>query len=667
MSVFRYLDTEELEVRNPLFLLHTESDNTYTDIHDIGFAGQYYDGANIVYTGLFRDASDSGKYKLFESLQVLPTVDTGVVNTGGAGYALASLDLQNLNASGNVVITGDLTVNGTTTTVNVETLLVEDNIIVANTAVSKEDAGFVVRRPAAAVGLDTPKIATVAVDTTYVSGTTLLIANAATGTDYFKGWVIGNSVNGEKRLITASTEASGVHTLTLDSGFTVGLTAGSDTVNLYNKQHVGTIWDESTDLITYYGFPRENLENTVSTTDPAGNLADFMSIKAQDVNANGAVTAVGNISSSTGSVSAATSVTAGTTVTAGTGITSTTGNITASAGGVSANTTVTAGTSITAGTTITAGTGLTVTTGNLSVASGNATISGSITAGSYAGSMAIDDNILSINNTAVGTDSGFVSKRTPANIVAQDVALETGTASAAGTATTLTVQSANGHGTTLDYYEGWVIRFGGDVTGTATITANTAADPTVLTFTPAASGSTTTSTTYELFNKVFVGSIYDESQDRIMLVGFPREISESVIDPVSPVNGNIPSYVNFAVNDLTVNGTFTNNGGTTLNTKTQVASVTFAASDVLDYEIIYLNPTGGNTSYTLPTLASLSLAANKSKITVFVNIHASNKATILRNGANTIEGLTQLVLSKQWSKTCLVASDQQPSSWMIKG
>ena len=188
-----------------------------------------------------------------------------------------------------------------------------------------------------------------------------------------------------------------------------------------------------------------------------------------------------------------------------------------------------------------------------------------------------------------------------------------------------------------------------------------------MTFTPAASGPTTTSTTYELFNKVYVGSIYDESQDRIMLVGFPREISESVIDPVSPVNGNIPSYVNFEVNDLTVNGTFNLVGGTTLNTKTQVTAVTFAASDILDYEIIYLNPTGGNTSYTLPTLASLSLAANKSKITVFVNIHASNRATVLRNGANTIEGLTQLVLSKQWSKTCLVASSEQPSTWLIKG
>lgn len=637
MSVFRYVDTEELEVRNPLFLLHTESDNTYTDIHDIGFAGQYYDGANIVYTGLFRDASDSGKYKLFESLQVIPTVDTGVVNTGGAGYALASLDLQNLNASGNVVITGDLTVNGTTTTVNVETLLVEDNIIVANTAVSKEDAGFVVRRSPTFVGADTPKIATVAVQTTYVSGTTLLITNAATGTDYFKGWVIGNSVNAEKRLITASTESGGTHTLTLDSGFTTGLTAGTDTVNLYNKQHVGTIWDESTDLISYYGFPREDLVGTVSTTDPAGNLADFMSIKAQDVNANGAVTAVGNVSSSTGSVSAATSVSAGTTVTATT--------------------------SITAGTTITAGTGLTVTTGNLSVASGNATISGSLTAGSLAGSVLIDDNILAINQSVL-EDGGFVTRRSPANIVAGDTPLVTGTA-LSGSTTTL--ELATGGPLAADYYKGWILKLGVTSTETVTVTSSSTASPPVLTFTPAASVAVDNTTTYQLFNKVYAGTIYDESADVLMAVGFPRELNESEVIPLVNPSGNVGSYLNMAVNNLTVNGTFNLAGGTTLNTKTQVTAVTFAASDILDYEIIYLNPTGGNTSYTLPTLASLSLATNKSKITVFVNIHASNKATILRNGSNTIEGLTQLVLSKQWSKTVLIASDQQVSSWMIKG
>ncbi|MFN5176294.1 MAG: beta strand repeat-containing protein, partial [Ignavibacteria bacterium] len=84
---------------------------------------------------------------------------------------------------------------------------------------------------------------------------------------------------------------------------------------------------------------------------------------------NSIVASAGNISATAGSVSA------GTTVTAGTGITSTTGNIVATAGQVNAGTTMTAGTGITsttgnivatagqvnAGTTMTAGTGITST------------------------------------------------------------------------------------------------------------------------------------------------------------------------------------------------------------------------------------------------------------------------------------------------------------------
>jgi hypothetical protein len=677
MSVFRYLDTEELEVRNPLFLLHTESDNTFTDVHDIGFVGQYYDGSNIVYTGLFRDASDSGKYKLFQSLQVLPTVDTGAVNTAGAGYALASLDLQNLNASGNVVITGDLTVNGTTTAVNAETLLVEDNIIVANAgpANMKEDGGFVVRRVATNVDDDTPK----QTGTASASGSTTTITLQAsnghgTTLDYYKGWIIKLGVTSTETVTVTSSTAADPPVLTFTPAASVA-TDNTTTYQLFNKQHVGMIYDESTDLLTFYGFPREDLVGTVSTTDPNGNLADFINIKANSISAEGTVTAVGNISSSTGSVSAATSVSAGTTITA-------TGNISSTTGSVSAATSVSAGTTITAtgnissttgsvsaATTITAGTGLTVTTGDLNVSSGNAIISGNLSVGGVINApVKIDDNILAINTgpNNLGNDGGFVTQRTPANIVAQDTAAQTGTASAAGTTTTITLQAANGHYTTLDAYEGWVIEFGGDVTGTALVTGSTAADPPVLTFTPAASGATTTSTTYELFNKRYVGTIYDESTDTLMAVGFPREDGEGVIDPLSPVNGNLPSYLNFAVNNLTVNGSFNLVGGTTLATKTQVAGVTFVAGDILNYEIIYLNPSA-NTTYTLPLLSSLALAANTSKIIIFVNINATNRATISRNGSNTIEGLTTLALNRQWSKTVLVASDQQPSTWMIKG
>ena len=91
------------------------------------------------------------------------------------------------------------------------------------------------------------------------------------------------------------------------------------------------------------------------------------------------------------------------------------------------------------------------------------------------------------------------------------------------------------------------------------------------------------------------------------------------------------------------------------------------ATEYLDHDIIYLNPTA-DTTYTLPTVASLSLAANTSKETLFVNI-SSYKVTIYPNGAgpDTIEGLTGIILTRLYSKTMLVASSEISNVYTIKG
>lgn len=420
MSVFKYVDVQQLDVRNPLIQLNADADNTFTDNRDIGFSGKYYNGTNVVYTGLFRDATDA-KFKLFQSLQVAPDFDLGVVNTAGTGYSLASLDILDLSVAGNAVFAGNVTINGTTTTVNATTLTVADNVIIANSGPSqKEDAGFVVRR-------------------------------------------------------------------------------------------------------------------------------------------------------------------------------------------IPAN---------------------------------------------------IDD----------------------------DTVKQSGTASAAGSTTTITLQATNGHGTLLDYYKGWIVKFGGDATGTSIVASSTAADPPVLTFAPVASAATSTSTTYQLFNKQYVGTIYDESDDFLSFMGFPREDLETTFT-TNNTNGNLADYVNIkakdviatgAVNsatlnvtgatilqDLTVNGTFNYAGSTLQNTKTQVAAITFVAADIIDYDIIYLNPTA-NTTYTLPLISSVTLASNKSKITMFVNI-SNFRATISRNGSDTIEGTNTIVLRSLYSKTVLTISSELATAWTIKG
>jgi hypothetical protein len=68
---------------------------------------------------------------------------------GQAVGTSASVTFANINATGDLVVGGDLTVNGTTTTLNTETLEIEDNIIVLNSNVSGSpltNAGVEVQR-----------------------------------------------------------------------------------------------------------------------------------------------------------------------------------------------------------------------------------------------------------------------------------------------------------------------------------------------------------------------------------------------------------------------------------------------------------------------------------------------------------------------------------------
>ena len=97
-----------IEVADPLLSMATN--NNTTDAVDIGFYGLYdTSGSQDLYSGLFRDASDSGKWKLFKDNQAAPST---TVNTSGTGFAVGTLvaDLEG-DVTGDV--TGDLTGNVT--------------------------------------------------------------------------------------------------------------------------------------------------------------------------------------------------------------------------------------------------------------------------------------------------------------------------------------------------------------------------------------------------------------------------------------------------------------------------------------------------------------------------------------------------------------------------
>ena len=133
------VNTSTLEVEDPLIKLAKA--NSGADSVDIGFYGLYdTSGSQDLYAGLFRDANDSGKFKLFKDLQAEPTT---TVNTSGTGYAVGTLVATfegNLtgNVTGNVsgtsaTVTGaaqtNITSLGTLTALQVDNININGNTI----------------------------------------------------------------------------------------------------------------------------------------------------------------------------------------------------------------------------------------------------------------------------------------------------------------------------------------------------------------------------------------------------------------------------------------------------------------------------------------------------------------------------------------------------------
>ena len=81
------VNTSTLTVEDPLISLGKNND---ADTVDLGFYGKYNDGSNIRYSGLFRDASDSDKWKLFSSTGNSNAEPTSTVNTT-SGFTLGTL------------------------------------------------------------------------------------------------------------------------------------------------------------------------------------------------------------------------------------------------------------------------------------------------------------------------------------------------------------------------------------------------------------------------------------------------------------------------------------------------------------------------------------------------------------------------------------------------
>ena len=98
------VNSTTLSVADPLVSLATG--NNTSDVVDIGLYGLFdTSGSQDLHGGLFRDANDSGKWKIFKDLQEAPTT---TVNTSGTGYAVGTL-VANLESAAATITGGTIT------------------------------------------------------------------------------------------------------------------------------------------------------------------------------------------------------------------------------------------------------------------------------------------------------------------------------------------------------------------------------------------------------------------------------------------------------------------------------------------------------------------------------------------------------------------------------
>lgn len=125
-------NVSSLIVQDPLILL--AGNNTVSDLVDIGFVGQYYDGLNIRHAGVVRHAADE-KFYIFDNY--LPDAATNnAIDTNDASFRLATLS--------SFIATTGLSTNATTLFINANSTVnvaISANSLTLSTALAGNSGG----------------------------------------------------------------------------------------------------------------------------------------------------------------------------------------------------------------------------------------------------------------------------------------------------------------------------------------------------------------------------------------------------------------------------------------------------------------------------------------------------------------------------------------------
>ena len=212
-----------------------------------------------------------------ESTTASNNINTGsIIVKGGVGIS------SDLHVGGNTIVTGNLIVNGTTTSVDATNAVISDNIMVLNSGpTGSHDSGVLISRyqvgndsGSGDVVNDNPYIVDILPNQSGISSPSnhIKLSNLTSSIDdYYSNWWIkiesGFSTNQCRQIVSYN---GTTHVATLDSAWTTQNPASGDIVYLYNKPFVGIIYNELLNVFQFGSTTQDPGKTNVSFTDSVG-------------------------------------------------------------------------------------------------------------------------------------------------------------------------------------------------------------------------------------------------------------------------------------------------------------------------------------------------------------------------------------------------------------
>ena len=231
-----------------------------------------FDGANVTGDLSCDNLTAATSITSNGTLNVVGDSELSILNTSGLATLNAAIVQNNLDVAGNATITGNLFVNGTTTTVNTEELKIEDNIITVNSAPTGKNGGFVVQRSQLDLsGDNNAQVVIIEIIDTNIFRTGSFSTYFSVSPELAPNFIIDSYISqGNNHLKITNVEDEGAtQIVTVDPATVVDpLVTGS--ANWNNLKYSGLVFDEHSREFLLIGGPTEAMlsEKTFLLTDP---------------------------------------------------------------------------------------------------------------------------------------------------------------------------------------------------------------------------------------------------------------------------------------------------------------------------------------------------------------------------------------------------------------